>query len=203
VTGDETLLIDINGDGRLDLMTCDAHGRFMMVWFQNPAVATSATWTKRTISSSMGAHHPEAVDFNRDGRMDILMGLELEDVSVYINNAGATPTFTRTQLDNQCGHNARTGDIDGDGMPDVFGCDWIGHPPARVYINQLPTPATCYANCDESEGSPTLTPNDFQCFINAFAANSSIANCDGSTVAPTLSPNDFICFLNAYVAGCS
>ena len=28
----------------------------------------------------------------------------------------------------------------------------------------------CYPNCDGSSGTPLLTPNDFQCFLNAYAA---------------------------------
>jgi len=61
----------------------------------------------------------------------------------------------------------------------------------------------CYANCDQSTGSPLLTANDFQCFINRFAAASSQANCDGSTGTPSLTANDFQCFINAYAAGCT
>jgi len=60
-------------------------------------------------------------------------------------------------------------------------------------------PAACYANCDNSTGSPVLTPNDFQCFLNAYVANNSYANCDG---VGGLTGNDFQCFLNAYTTGC-
>jgi hypothetical protein len=62
---------------------------------------------------------------------------------------------------------------------------------------------TCYANCDGSATAPVLTANDFQCFLDRFAAGESYANCDGSTGSPTLTANDFQCFLNAYAAGCS
>ncbi|MBX3378185.1 MAG: hypothetical protein KF678_14415 [Phycisphaeraceae bacterium] len=31
-------------------------------------------------------------------------------------------------------------------------------------------PVNCYANCDGSTGTPLLTSNDFQCFLNKFAA---------------------------------
>jgi hypothetical protein len=61
----------------------------------------------------------------------------------------------------------------------------------------------CYANCDGSTGSPLLTANDFQCFLNKFAAGASYANCDGSTGTPALTANDFQCFLNKFAAGCS
>jgi hypothetical protein len=61
----------------------------------------------------------------------------------------------------------------------------------------------CYANCDQSTSDPILNANDFQCFLNAFAANDPYANCDQSTTAPVLNANDFQCFLNAFAAGCS
>ena len=62
--------------------------------------------------------------------------------------------------------------------------------------------ALCYPNCDASSGSPLLTANDFQCFLNQFAAQNPYANCDASTGTPTLTANDFQCFLNAFAAGC-
>ncbi len=61
----------------------------------------------------------------------------------------------------------------------------------------------CKINCDGSTTSPVLSANDFQCFLNSFAAGNCYANCDGSTSNPLLTANDFQCFLNAYSAGCS
>jgi hypothetical protein len=60
----------------------------------------------------------------------------------------------------------------------------------------------CYANCDNSNNQPLLNANDFQCFLNRFAAGDAFANCDGSTSAPLLNANDFQCFLNRFAAGC-
>jgi len=62
---------------------------------------------------------------------------------------------------------------------------------------------SCYANCDGSTIPPVLTANDFQCFLNRYAAHEPYANCDGSTTAPVLNANDFQCFLNRFAAGCS
>lgn len=67
----------------------------------------------------------------------------------------------------------------------------------------VPNPPTCYANCDNSTGSPALTANDFQCFLNRFVANDPYANCDASTGSPALTANDFQCFANQFAAGCS
>lgn len=61
----------------------------------------------------------------------------------------------------------------------------------------------CYPNCDDSTATPMLTANDFQCFLNAFAAGDMYANCDGSvTQVPIFTANDFQCFLNKYAFGC-
>ena len=130
---DEVLLADFNHDGRLDLATCDAHSAEEFAWFESPAEPTQPAWVKRVIHPAFGAHHPEAVDFNRDGWTDILMGLELTNISLFISNRDGT--FARQQIDTVAGHNARTGDFDADGDADVFGCDWIGHPPAKIYTN--------------------------------------------------------------------
>ena len=62
--------------------------------------------------------------------------------------------------------------------------------------------AACYANCDGSTTPPILTANDFNCFLNKYAAGDPYANCDGSTTPPILNANDFSCFLNAFAAGC-
>jgi trimeric autotransporter adhesin len=66
---------------------------------------------------------------------------------------------------------------------------------ARLYCD-------CYANCDGSTIAPVLTPNDFQCFLNQFAAGHAYANCDGSAGTPSLTPNDFQCYLNRFASGC-
>ena len=69
-------------------------------------------------------------------------------------------------------------------------------------VTYTPPAPPCYANCDGSTVSPVLNANDFQCFLDAFAANSSYANCDGSTVGPVLNANDFQCFLDMFAGGC-
>ena len=69
------------------------------------------------------------------------------------------------------------------------------------YLTQLA--CSCWANCDNSSAAPILNANDFQCFLNNFAAGTQYANCDGSTVAPLLNANDFQCFLNKYASGCN
>lgn len=199
-TGDECLLADLDGDGRLDLITCDAHHPAPFAWFQAPADPRQPAWTRRLIDTA-ASHHPGAADFNRDGRTDILMGRELADLTIYLNLGGSPPTFQKLQLDTQCGHNARFGDINGDGLLDIFGCDYIGNPPARIYLNQTTTPP-CYANCDGSIVAPTLNIRDYLCFLHHYFSGDTYANCDASTTPPILNILDFSCFVNRFAAGC-
>lgn len=66
-------------------------------------------------------------------------------------------------------------------------------------IHLIAAPVSCQADCD---ASGSLNANDFQCFLNKFAAADAYANCDGSTAAPVLNANDFQCYLNRFAAGC-
>ncbi len=96
------------------------------------------------------------------------------------------------------------------GMPDVglggFGLAELLAPGfvdtflARPYT---PCPGSvCYANCDASTGTPSLTAADFSCFLAKFRAGDVYANCDLSVAPPTLTANDFTCFLTSFRAGC-
>ncbi len=77
------------------------------------------------------------------------------------------------------------------------------HPTGSSGVYLVTLRAPCYANCDGSSIAPVLSANDFQCFINTYAANDPYANCDQSTGTPALTANDFICFLSKFAAGCS
>jgi hypothetical protein len=35
-------------------------------------------------------------------------------------------------------HNGVVADVDGNGRPDIYGANWTGNPPLRLYLNQLP-----------------------------------------------------------------
>jgi len=92
-----------------------------------------------------------------------------------------------------------------DGDQGIYTCAVTG--PCGVVTSNGATLAfttnACYANCDGSTGSPSLTASDFVCFLNRFRAGDPYANCDGSTGSPTLTAADFVCYLAAFRAGCS
>jgi len=210
VTGDEVLTADFNADGRLDIVMCNAHARGAFVWFEAPATPTVATWTRRTIDGSMGSHHPEAADFNNDGRPDILMGLERTDLSIYFNQGGTPTTFLKQQIDTTAAHNARSGDANNDGLLDILGCDYNEFPPAKIHIQQG-APINCPADLDNGSGNGTpdqgVDINDLLYFLRAFELGNSNADLDDNGQDPA-SPDggvdisDLLFMLAHFEAGC-
>ena len=56
--------------------------------------------------------------------------------------------------------------------------------------------APCAADCNHDG---LVSPLDFMCFLNLYAAGDPDADCNGDGVVNTL---DVLCFLNLYTAGC-
>jgi len=131
--GETAHAVDMNGDGRPDIVTIKQHGGGTFAWYEQPTDPTSSAWTQRVIDSNHGAHKIEAADFNNDGRMDLLAGLEKGNVSIFLQNGDGS--FTKQVLATTGGHNARAGDIGADGDIDVMAVDYAGNPPVKVFRN--------------------------------------------------------------------
>jgi hypothetical protein len=109
-TGDleEVAIADFNHDGKPDIVMSMAHDRSNVYIVFNPGTPTNTNWTKVVIDPSMGAHKIEIADFNGDSWPDILLGLERQEISVYINQGNNG--FVKTVVDTTAAHNARAGD---------------------------------------------------------------------------------------------
>ena len=63
--------VDINGDGRKDIITGMGHD-YGVCWFEQNA---DGTWTQRVIDNTWSqAHAPTLADVNADGQMDLIVG---------------------------------------------------------------------------------------------------------------------------------
>jgi hypothetical protein len=135
--GPAAVAFDVNRDGKVDLVTCPQHVEGALAWFRNPADPESAAWPRTVIDASAGSHHLRVADFDGDARQDLLAGLELAAGYVKLwRITGSPPVFTPVPVaSGGGGHNAAVGDLDGNGLVDVWAADWIGNPPLRAYFN--------------------------------------------------------------------
>ncbi len=135
--GPAAVAFDVDRDGKIDLVTCPQHVEGALAWLRNPTDPESAAWPRTVIDASAGSHHLRVADFDGDARQDLLAGLELAAGYVKLwRITGSPPVFTPVPVaSGGGGHNAAVGDLDGNGLVDVWAADWIGNPPLRAYFN--------------------------------------------------------------------
>ena len=137
--GPASLGVDIDRDGLVDLVTVRQHTAGQLAWYEHPLDPVNDPWIEHAIAASEASHHLKAADFDGNGFPDLLIGHELTEIAIYLNDGSSPPTFVKQSLLSASGHNAVAGDIDGNGTPDVWACDFIGNPPVRVLWNLGPT----------------------------------------------------------------
>ncbi|MGI4756826.1 MAG: FG-GAP repeat domain-containing protein [Janthinobacterium lividum] len=142
-------LLDINGDGRKDVLTGMAHD-YGVAWYEQTA---SGTWTQHVVDNSWSqAHASQLVDLNGDGQPDFITGKryfahngadpgEREPVGLYwyewrkLPSTAATPAnggveWIRHIVDygGRMGGGVQTvaADIDGDGATDIVSANKSG-----------------------------------------------------------------------------
>ena len=129
------IIIDMNGDGRKDVVLAHSEGEGGISWFEAPS------WTEHRIEGGKltGAHTLEVADFDKDGDPDVFTG-EMHTspqklVAVY-ENLGKD-TWKQMILSANGTHNGRIGDIDGDGDIDLVGKNYEGPKVLEVWENKL------------------------------------------------------------------
>ena len=127
---------DLNGDGRPDIVVSEQHKRHPLAWYVAPADPRQGDWARQVVADDMGAHKLNLADMNGDGRIDLVVGLELAEMRLYLNDGSAAPVFTSHVIQTKGCHNTRVADINGDGSADILCANYIGHPPLEVWLNQ-------------------------------------------------------------------
>jgi hypothetical protein len=132
---------DLDGDGRPDIVVSEQHKRHELAWYTAPADPRQGNWVKNVLAGDMGAHKLSIADLNGDGRADIVVGLELAELRIYLNGGGASPTFEAKRINATGCHNARVADVNGDGRADILCGNYLGHPPVELWLNKASSAA--------------------------------------------------------------
>ncbi|MBK9473705.1 MAG: VCBS repeat-containing protein [bacterium] len=164
---------DLDGDGRRDIAVSPAEGSGEIAWLKAPANPLTGAWTRTVLRSAADRYHSLVItDLDANGWLDIVTAqmhtATDPKLEVYLNSGSAT-TFTRQVLASASSHNLVVGDLNSDGKLDLAGCNYIGYPPVRAWLNQ----ATYISAAPPAAQGLTLSaaPNPFNARVNVtFAA---------------------------------
>ncbi len=137
----KALVIDLDGDGRMDILTSSSEHTADIAWFKANE-SRAGVWERHVIQKSVaGAHTLQAADMNRDGTVDVVVGqmhtTDSRELAIHFNTDGRGTAWRRVVIDHSGLHNGVVADIDGDGDNDIYGSNWVGNPPLRVWINRM------------------------------------------------------------------
>lgn len=143
----KAVVVDIDHDGRPEILTSSSEGTADVAWYRADA-GPAGPWSRHVIAAGVhGAHTLQAADMDGDGTIDVVVGqmhtTAARELSIYFNNDGRAESWDREVIDNVGLHNGVVADIDGDGAPDIYGSNWAGHPPLRIWLNRLEPHTAC------------------------------------------------------------
>lgn len=137
---DRIRVADINGDGRPDIVVTDTDyqaGRGHGYWFEQKEWGN---WARHTVGGNLGALHSLDVgDFNRDGRVDLVVGAHrgggLRTIIWENVDGGRTwrPHLVDSGKESHLG--AQAVDLDGDGDLDIVSIAWDSHRYLHLWRN--------------------------------------------------------------------
>ena len=119
---------DLNGDGRPDVVLSSEESSEGVAWYIAPANLETGTWTRQEVVSSgyEGVHSLALADFDQDGDLDIFVaemhtGTDPDKVTVFENVDITSNTWVEHTFATFGSHNAKIGDLDRDGYPEIVG----------------------------------------------------------------------------------
>lgn len=112
--------LDVNGDGRPDIVTCSYFGR-RFGWVENPGGDATSAWKEHEVDLPGNMETGELVDLNGDGRPDFLPNTGNVVVWYELTQQKPQVVWTKHDLGNVgAGHGVGAGDVNGDGRTDII-----------------------------------------------------------------------------------
>jgi len=135
----KALVVDLNRDGKMDVLFSSSEGTADVTWW-TPSGSPTGPWTSRTIVSSVDKCHTlQAADVDNDGDTDVVIAQmhtsAKREVMIYYNLDGKATSWRKRVVATTGLHNGVVADIGNDGDYDIFGSNWTGNPPVRLWEN--------------------------------------------------------------------
>lgn len=112
--------LDVNGDGRPDIVTCNYFGK-RVGWVENPGGDATKSWTEHEIDLPGHMETGELVDINGDGKLDFLPNTGNVVVWYELTQQKPTVVWTKHDLGSEgAGHGVGIGDVNSDGRLDII-----------------------------------------------------------------------------------
>lgn len=138
----KAVVADLDRDGRMDLLTSSSEHRADILWHR-PVGNVAGAWRSTVIAPDLAGVHTLAVaDMDGDGELDVVAGqmhtTPERSRAIYRRTVGADG-WSWQVVDSVGPHNGAVADVDADGRPDIFGSNWAGNLPTRLWLNRTST----------------------------------------------------------------
>ena len=133
---------DLNKDGYLDVVLTGEESSHGVAWYRNPKGRAKGTWAKHVVVSGWeGLHSCQLADFDKDGDLDIftaqMHGRAGQRVAIFESKDISANKWELHILSSVGSHNAKVGDLDGDGDLDIAGKNYEQDKRPRIWVNRV------------------------------------------------------------------
>ena len=134
---------DIDGDGKMDVVFSSSEHTADVTWFGAANGDPTGPWVGHVIFPQLERGHTlQVADINGDGHNDVFAGQmhtsKDKRLMVAINLDGKGLAWQRKVIGRTGLHDGVAVDVNKDGLPDIFGANWTGNPPVRLWLQVAP-----------------------------------------------------------------